>query len=307
MINEEIEATAKDSQPMTGKEPMSSELRGPLFADMALARRLEMTDALAGVEFARAWAQVKSFAGEVFVPVAGGYGGFGGVDSPLTQAFGVGLNGLVTESDMARLEHFYESHGAPVNIETCPLADPTLLKLLNERGYCPIEYSNVSIRELDEADSRLWPDSAIKVHVRTPEPNEVEAYCVVVIRSFFEDTNEVSSQMLDIFTSCFYAANTFFFLAELDGAAAGGGMMSIHQGVASFGGAGTLPEFRNRGVQKALLLARIAAAARARCDLAMVATGPGSGSQRNVERLGFRVVYTRTKFFKELPQAHVDP
>jgi GNAT superfamily N-acetyltransferase len=280
--------------------------RRPLFADIELARRLEMTDALAGVEFARAWAKVKSFAGEVFVSVAGGYGGFGGVDSPLTQAFGLGLNGPLTDSDMARMEDFYQSHGAPVNVETCPLADPTLLKLLNERGYRPIEYSNVSIRELDAADSRIWPDPAIKVQVRTPEPNEAEAYCVVVIKSFFENLQEVSPQILDIFTSCFHAANSFFFLAELDGAAAGGGMMSIHQGVASFGGAGTLPEFRNRGVQKALLLARIAAAARAGCDLAMVATGPGTGSQRNVERLGFRVVYTRTKFLKELPNAQAD-
>jgi len=67
-------------------------------------------------------------------------------------------------------------------------------------------------------------------------------------------------------------------------------MMSIHRGVASFGGAGTLPEFRNRGVQKALLLARLAKAAEHGCDLAMVATMPGSGSQRNVERQGFRVV-----------------
>jgi GNAT superfamily N-acetyltransferase len=75
--------------------------------------------------------------------------------------------------------------------------------------------------------------------------------------------------------------------------------MSIHQSVASFGGAGTLPEFRNRGVQRALLLARIAQAAREGCDLAMVATAPGSGSQRNVERQGFRVVYTRTKFLRE--------
>jgi hypothetical protein len=52
-------------------------------------------------------------------------------------------------------------------------------------------------------------------------------------------------------------------------------------------------------VQKALLLVRLAVAAENGCDLAMVATQPGSGSQRNVERLGFRVVYTRTKFLKQ--------
>ncbi|HYV04550.1 MAG TPA: hypothetical protein VFB82_08195, partial [Blastocatellia bacterium] len=62
-----------------------------------------MTDALAGVEFARSWARINSFTGQVFLPVAGGLAGFGGVDSPVTQAFGLGLNGAVTEAEMAAM------------------------------------------------------------------------------------------------------------------------------------------------------------------------------------------------------------
>jgi ribosomal protein S18 acetylase RimI-like enzyme len=275
-----------------------------LFTDLTLARRLETTDALAGVEFARSWARFNSFTSEVFLPVAGGHAGFGGVDSPLTQAFGIGLNGPVTEDDMAAMENFYRAHNAPINIETCPLADPSLLKLLNERGYRPIEYSNVLVRELTSNDSRVWPDRpdlTKKVQVRRPADDEAESYSLLVMKGFFENA-EIPPELLDTFKSVFAAAGAYFFLAEIDGISAGGGMMSIHQGVASLGGAGTLPEFRNRGVQQALLLARIALAAESGCDLAMVATSPGSGSQRNVERLGFRVVYTRTKFLRELPQ-----
>lgn len=268
------------------------------FADQELARRLETTDALAGVEFARAWARLNSYAGDVVLPVAGGHAGFGGVDSPLTQAFGLGLSGPVTEADMAAMEDFYRAHGAAVNVETCPLADPSLLKLLNERDYRPIEYSNVFTRELSGNDSQVWPDRASEVRVRRAALDEAESYSLVVSKSFFENA-EVSPELLGVFASCFRAAGAFFFTAEVDGAAAGGGMMSIHQGVASLGGAGTLPEFRNRGVQRALLLARFAYAAESGCDLAMVATNPGSGSQRNVERQGFRVVYTRTKFLRE--------
>ena len=88
------------------------------FADLALARRLEMTDSLAGIEFARSWARLNDFAGEVFIPVAGGHASFGGVDSPVTQAFGLGLNGPVTDEDMESMEAFYRSHGSAVNIET---------------------------------------------------------------------------------------------------------------------------------------------------------------------------------------------
>jgi GNAT superfamily N-acetyltransferase len=272
-----------------------------LFADLAIARRLETTDALAGVEFARTWARLNSFTGEVSIPVAGGHASFGGVESPLTQAFGLGLNGPVTEAEIAAMEEFYRAHGAPVNIETCPLADPSLLKLLNERGYRPIEYSNVFVREITGGDLRAWPDPASEVRVRRPALEEAESYSLLVAKSYFENA-EVSPALLDIFSSCFQAAGAFFFMAEVDGVPAGGGMMSIHQGVASFGGAGTVPEFRNRGVQRALLLARLAKAAESGCDLAMVATNPGSGSQRNVERLGFRVVYTRTKFLREWNQ-----
>jgi GNAT superfamily N-acetyltransferase len=175
------------------------------------------------------------------------------------------------------------------------------LKLLNERGYRPIEYSNVLVRELTGDDARTLTNTTSNVRVRRPAEDEVESYSRVVVKSFFENT-EIAPEFLNIFKSCFFAAGAFFFLAEVDGVAAGGGMMSIHQGVASLGGAGTLPEFRNRGVQRALLLARIALATESGCDLAMVATNPGSGSQRNVERLGFRIAYTRTKFLREWPQ-----
>lgn len=280
------------------------------FADLALARRLETTDALAGVEFARSWARFNSFTGEVFLPVAGGHAAYAGVDSPVTQAFGIGLNGPVTEADMSAMEDFYREHKSPVNLETCPLADPSFLKLLNERDYRPIEYSNVFVREVTDDDRRAWPDAATPanapnatstIRVRRPADDEAESYSLLVVKSFFENT-EIAPEFLNLFKCCFRAAGAFFFVAEIDGVAAGGGMMSIHQGVASLGGAGTLPEFRNRGVQRALLLARIAFAAESGCDTAMVATNPGSGSQRNVERLGFRVVYTRTKFLREWPQ-----
>src|SRR5215813_568324 len=107
------------------------------FADHAMARRMEGTDALAGVEYARAWAKAHSHDGPFSLAVAGGHAGFSGVDSPVTQAFGLGLNGPVTEADFDSLEEFYRSQGAPVNIETCPLADSSLLSLLNARGYRP--------------------------------------------------------------------------------------------------------------------------------------------------------------------------
>jgi hypothetical protein len=172
--------------------------------DIALARRMEMTDAIAGVEFARSWARMHSYTGEVAIEIAGGFAGFAGVDSPVTQAFGLGFAGPVTHEDIESMEDFYRARGSAVNIETCPLADPSLVKVLLERGYEPIEASNVFARELTAGDASLWPDQSSAFRVRTPRDDEVDPYTELVTRSFFEN-GEVTPELLDIFRSTFYA------------------------------------------------------------------------------------------------------
>jgi hypothetical protein len=72
--------------------------------------------------------------------------------------------------------------------------------------------------------------------------------------------------------------------------------LSIHECVALFAGASTIPGRRGLGAQRALLDARLRFAADQRCDLAMMCAAPGSASQRNAERHGFRIAYTRIKF-----------
>jgi len=54
-------------------------------------------------------------------------------------------------------------------------------------------------------------------------------------------------------------------------------------------------------VQTTLLLARLQRAAEAGCDLAVSLAQPGSVSQRNLARQGFRALYTRVKFERALP------
>ena len=53
---------------------------------------------------------------------------------------------------------------------------------------------------------------------------------------------------------------------------------------------------REQGAQLALLDYRLRFAAQGGCDIAMIVTQPGSASQRNAERQGFHVAYTRTKW-----------
>jgi GNAT superfamily N-acetyltransferase len=86
------------------------------------------------------------------------------------------------------------------------------------------------------------------------------------------------------------------FLAEFEGQPGAAGVLCIHKGVALFGGASTIPELRRHGLQAALLQERMRYAFEHGCDLAMMVAEAGSNSQRNAERQGFRVAYTRTKW-----------
>jgi ribosomal protein S18 acetylase RimI-like enzyme len=69
-------------------------------------------------------------------------------------------------------------------------------------------------------------------------------------------------------------------------------------GIAALTGAATAPEHRRRGVQTALLSARLADAASAGCDVAIITTQPGSKSQQNAQRRGFDLLYTRAVLVK---------
>jgi len=86
------------------------------------------------------------------------------------------------------------------------------------------------------------------------------------------------------------------FLAELNGQPIATGALTIAGDVALLAGASTVPSARRQGAQNALLEERLQYAAAHGCTVAMMVTLPGSGSQRNSERHGFRIAYTRTKW-----------
>lgn len=83
------------------------------------------------------------------------------------------------------------------------------------------------------------------------------------------------------------------FLAFLDNVPAGVAAMHMGETVASCALAATAPDFRNRGIQTALLRQRLYAAHEAGCQLVTAQAAFGSVSQNNMERTGFRIAWTR--------------
>ncbi len=215
-----------------------------------------------------------------------------GADSPITQTFGLGLWEPVGTAEFDRLEGFFLERGAHVHHEISPLADKELWPQIADRGYAAIEFTSVMFQEL----AFLQPapeDGEVQIRVATAQDREVYIRTSLAGWSHVPDIEELVGPMMD---TAFSAKGAVLFLAEKDGIAIATGGLNIHGGVALLAGASTIPEARRQGAQRALLSVRLKYAREAGCDIAAIGAEPGSASQRNAERQGFRIAYTRTKW-----------
>ena len=263
------------------------------FADLALARRLERTEAHGNAAFVEARAQAFPDSGAEWIDVDGTYAMFDGPTSPVSQTFGLGMFHPLTAERLDRIETFFKERGADVFHEVSPLADPTTFALLNERGYRPIEFTSVLFRPINP-DVVLSASPNRNVKVRVTSENEKALWSDVAFEGWSEFT-ELSDFLRDM-GKVHACSKSPSFLAELDDQPIATGMLTIHESVALLAGASTIPTARRQGAQLALLEARLRYGAEQGCDIAMMAALPGSASQRNAERHGFRIAYTRIKW-----------
>ncbi|MCE1205252.1 MAG: GNAT family N-acetyltransferase [Holophagaceae bacterium] len=243
---------------------------------LALARRLERAQALQNERFNQASAGQSR-------AIGGGFAHFRGEAHPLNQA--LGLIEPVTEADLAEVEAFL---GSPTVLELSPAADPSLWPLLASRGYRLHQFQQLWIRPLASVDEAIPSTS-----VRVAEAAEADLYNRVVCAGFMErdDWRELDPP----FHTPLGITEAWGFLAFAAGEPAGGGMLGIVDGVALLSGDGVIPRFRGHGLQKALILARLAFAAARGCDLACASTAPGTASQRSYESSGFRAAYPKVE------------
>ena len=261
-----------------------------LFADFALARRLELHEGYGIANSIETLKRLQPHIGGAVKRVAGAYAIFAGAESPISRAIGLGMSGAIRAVDVEEVEEFYYSRRAASKIDLCPLADASLNALLGERGYQLLEFNNVWVQSL--ADYQRAPAAPAGVSVREAGPTDADAWIQAVSRGFAEREDLMTSE-LEVATTFFNEPETRCFLSFVDGRAAGGGAMFIHEKVAAFFSGSTMPEARGRGAQTALLHTRLQAARGAGCDIALVKTAPGNASQRNVQRAGFHLAYTK--------------
>jgi hypothetical protein len=258
------------------------------FVDKALARRFEACEEMPQVFSVRIFQTTRPQVGAAEEEICGGHMTFAGLGSPIGRATGIGFDRQLTTEDLDRIEQFYRSHQAPSQVDLCPLHDSAVFEMFKERGYAIAELNNVLYRPLDLDENFREENFAAApsgCEIRRGLPEEAEALSLIVERAFFPDG--APEAFTGLIAPFYQMDGAVTFAATIDG-----NIVAC--------GAGTAAQFRGRGLQTALLCARLAAAAEAGCEYAVVVTQGGTASQRNAERLGFRVAYSKVTVIKNL-------
>jgi GNAT superfamily N-acetyltransferase len=272
-----------------------------LFASASVAKRIERAEATLIEDFGRA-AVRRLGHNQVFIQdIAGGKAVAAGASAPFSKVAGLGFEAL-NEAALDALERAFAERATPVRVELTSLANPEVGALLTQRGYVLQGFENVLATSLPAGGPH-----ATAISVSRILESESARWVDVLATSFGQpDTfdgpaaNEpVDREALDaIFGQISELTGFVSYVGRRNGDVAGAAGMRIADGVAQLCGAATLPAHRRQGVQTALLRYRLADAAGAGCDIAVVTTQPGSVSQQNVQRQGFELLYTRAILIK---------
>lgn len=230
------------------------------------------------------WPELRAAA----LPCAGGVAAYTGPESPLTTVKGAGPE--ISDGEIDAAEGFFRRHRAGRVVWECaPWVPEETQARLARRGYraegteavmalaLPAEVGAVEAPLVElgaEAWARVFPEA-----FELP----AEGYWPRLARVMWHLGGAVNLGVLDG-----------------DGAAVACAQMVGAGRVAVLGNDGTVAAARGAGLQTALIRERVRRAGVAGFAVAMSEVAEGSGSQRNYARCGFRRVYGRTSWVKEL-------
>ena len=301
-----------------------------MFAETMLAARIERAEAALSADIT-VGVIAGARAPDAFLElIGGGVAVYTGPGSPINKVIGVGFAEPPDAARLDAVEARYAAQRSSIQVEISTLADPAWHAAFAPRGYALAGFENVLGLPLGDTATRsqrrettqeefspsdiaqgvavtgdttpgemLGPERLV---VAECGAGDAAAWLEAIVSGFAqpdavtaqaagqEYPREAIERVYDDFSAI---AGFRRYLALVDGVVAGGAGMREFEGVAQLCGAATLRAFRRRGVQTALVHARLRDAARRGCDLAVVTTAPGSKSQQNAQRQGFALLYAR--------------
>jgi hypothetical protein len=208
---------------------------------------------------------------------------------------GLGIQQPATEAMVDELIEFYGRRQTPFGIDLSPAAQPAQLAAwLLERGLRP-SYNLAKVIRGTEPPPHIETDLTIEP---VTEANAAH-YAHVAVGGF-----GMPDWMAPLFEMLATLPNIYSYLAYADDEPAAIGSMYAGDGVAALFNGATLPEYRRRGGQGAIMARRIQDAIAMGCQWVTTETGEDtpeapSPSYHNMLRTGFHPAYLRPTYVYE--------
>ena len=220
-----------------------------------------------------------------FVEAGNSFGSFTGIESPITQALG-----YLAADEIATIAEFYRSHSTPWEVSVHPDSHPEALSNLLKLGAVPMGFESEYALPLPRL-SAVRPCSNSRIQVYEIDDSELDKWGKVLHEGFGEEEDPDS---IDGLVSLLCGVTGFTrFMATWDGVPAAACHGFRRDNYAYLGGMTTKPVFRGRGIQAAMIEHRIRWAQDTGATMALVTASPGTSSERNILRAGFRLIYNR--------------
>ena len=233
----------------------------------------------------------------------GGVACIGSKGSWANTAVGLGMWGTVPLATIDRLVNFYAGTEIEPRVEACPYAHLSLIASLADRGFVLRDYESIHAHETFHVPTL----DGIRIE-RLPRdnPSLIDLFAQTVA-SGFAAPKEPSAASIEITARCARHPRCESFAAFAGDQMVGAGSFeSLMVGDRLMGALFSLsahPAFRGKGIQSALIAARLEHASRLGCSLVTIGAQPGVSTQRNALRAGFQVMYTKAILVKPITPA----
>jgi hypothetical protein len=225
-----------------------------------MVQRLEEADVLHLTRQVEACTQIFSVQNIASLSIGGGVAAV--TVSPfgrkLNHIIGFGMKGTVSSKELATFENLYTNNGIDTEIDLCPHADSSALQALASHGYIVNGFINNYVRLLTDEDLKQdgSTESAVKISwVNTERLGEFPD----ISFAGYRDSGRPELLLKTLARIPALRTDTRVYYATIDGKIAVSADLALIEtskgGVVHLYIDSTLPEYRGRGVQAALLKA----------------------------------------------------
>jgi hypothetical protein len=176
-----------------------------------------------------------------------------------------------------------------------PLAAWATHERLTELGYVPNSEESIQVGAVEPGFVPYAPRDGVAITTVTADERDTFARTLNV--GFDIDAEHARGY---VFASTIGHPGWWHYLAWIEGQPASASVLYVTAGVGDLFITGTVPAWRGRGAQAAMIERRINDAALAGCDVVTSQTVVGTSSPRNMQRYGLRALYTRAIYGKKL-------